>query len=353
MFNKNVTSNNLLNYLLFTAIFIIISVLSLIFIFQIFSDKETFLKLSIFSSEVLSRLAVLVILYFLLDSLRLFYILKALNIYLDFRYIVKLAFINIFVSNITPFATGGGFAQIYFLNKKGVSIGDATAISTMRTVIPIIFFSVSTPLILLFDKSILKIFPGNSTLFYMVVFILVYIMILYIIYELIKNPRAIKIMFYRMMYFGEDKKIVKPHKTYKRIKKIFREIDKFSVNTTRFFHGNRKNVFLSIIFTILFLLSLFSFSVILITGLNPNASPLSIIALQVVITFAMYFAPTPGATGIAEGGFTFMFAGFVSKSDIVSLTFAWRFFTIYLGMIIGMIIFYLEIVKKGKAEKDL
>jgi uncharacterized membrane protein YbhN (UPF0104 family) len=65
----------------------------------------------------------------------------------------------------------------------------------------------------------------------------------------------------------------------------------------------------------------------------------------------MYFAPTPGATGVAEGGFALIFANFVKKRDIVSLTFAWRFFTIYLGMIVGMIAFYLEIFKvKSKKQ---
>ncbi|WP_319633349.1 lysylphosphatidylglycerol synthase domain-containing protein [Sinanaerobacter chloroacetimidivorans] len=59
-----------------------------------------------------------------------------------------------------------------------------------------------------------------------------------------------------------------------------------------------------------------------------------------MITAVMYFAPTPGASGVAEAAFTFLFSGYVNHSDIVSLTFTWRLFTIYIGVIIGMIIFY-------------
>ncbi|MTI81117.1 MAG: flippase-like domain-containing protein [Firmicutes bacterium] len=347
IFKNNMINRKLLNQLLFTVIFIITSVLSLIFIHHIFGDRAVFLNLRIFSPEVLSKVIILLILYFLLDTLRLFYILKALNVNVDFKYIIKLAFINIFISNITPFASGGGFAQIYFLNKKGVAIGDATAASTIRTVIPIILFAVSTPIILAFDQSILKIFSNNNTLVYIGILIVIYILAMYIIWKLIKNPRTIKIILYKIMYFLEDKEIIKPYKTKRWIKKTFREIHRFSINTTRFFDGDKKYVSLSIVFTILFLLSLFSFSVILIRGLSPEASPLSIILSQIVITFGMYFAPTPGATGVAEGGFTLMFADFVKKRDIVSLIFAWRFFTIYLGMIIGMIIFYFEMFKNN------
>jgi uncharacterized protein (TIRG00374 family) len=183
------------------------------------------------------------------------------------------------------------------------------------------------------------------------IFMLIYIFIVYQIYKLIKKPRNIKKLVYKSIYFLESKKAIKTQKTKKLIKKIFMEIDRFSINITRFFYGNKRDITLSIIFTVLFLLSLFTFSVILIKELNPKASLADIITSQIVITSIMYFAPTPGATGVAEGGFTLIFANFVKKRDIVSLTFAWRFFTIYLGMIVGMIAFYLEIFKvKSKKQ---
>ena len=102
---------------------------------------------------------------------------------------------------------------------------------------------------------------------------------------------------------------------------------------------------------ILYLFTLFMIPVILIRGLNSSISIIQIISIQTVLTFVTYFAPTPGATGVAEGGFTLMFSNFVEKNDIVSLTFLWRFFTMYLGMLVGLIIFYLEIVKNKRPRK--
>ena len=93
------------------------------------------------------------------------------------------------------------------------------------------------------------------------------------------------------------------------------------------------------------------FPVILIKGINSSISTTQIISIQILLTFVTYFAPTPGATGVAEGGFTLMFSNFVEKNDILSLTFSWRFFTMYLGMIIGLTIFYFEIFKNKFAVK--
>ena len=104
---------------------------------------------------------------------------------------------------------------------------------------------------------------------------------------------------------------------------------------------------------ILYLFILFMFPVILFRGLNYSISTTQIISIQILLTFVTYFAPTPGATGVAEGGFTLMFSNFVGKNDIVFLTFSWRFFTMYLGMLIGLIIFYVEIAKNKIAAKGI
>jgi len=345
--NKIFNSKKILTYAAFTVIFIATSVLSLMFIYHIFTGKTSFLTLKMFSSGLLFKLGVLLIIYYLLDSLRLFYILKTLDVHISFRYIIKLAFVNIFISNITPFATGGGFAQIYFLNRKGVSLGDATAATTIRTAIAIIFFFIATPIIILLDKSMISVFSGNFSLFYAFILLFVYLGMAYAIYRLIKDSSIIKRAIYKLLLFLQHKKILSKKSYSVMLKKTFKEYDGFIINIRRFLSKDKKYVFLSIAFTILFLLSLFMFSVVLIKGFNYNISIFSIIAIQIIITFITYFAPTPGATGIAEGGFALMFSAYVKRSDILVLTFGWRFFTIYIGMLIGMIIFYLEIMKRS------
>ncbi|MEJ2655805.1 MAG: hypothetical protein P8012_01225, partial [Desulfobacterales bacterium] len=72
----------------------------------------------------------------------------------------------------------------------------------------------------------------------------------------------------------------------------------------------------------------------------------------VVVTFFMYFAPTPGATGVAEGGYGLLFIQLVQKQDITFLTLSWRFLTIYIGVVIGMIVIYREFYNYKKTVRQ-
>ena len=348
---NDTSKKTLIKYIIFTLIFISISVLSFIGIYELISDRSLFLSLKVFSQKALIRVLFLMGIYYLLDALRLYYVLKALNVKINFLFIFKIVFINIFVSNITPFATGGGFAQIYFLNKKGVSIGDASAASLIRTVIPIIFFIVTVPLILIFDMNYSSIIPNRFPNVLALFFIGVYLVIIYLGFQMIKNPVVIERLIHKFLSFLKKKHVLKEEKYQHYKQKIDSEIDKLSSNIKNYLKGEKRYVILSLFFTVLFLISLFYFSVILIKDLNGDVSTVKILLSQLIVTFMMYFAPTPGATGVAEGGFTLMFSRYVSSKSIVSLIFAWRLFSIYVAMVIGMLLFYYHFLKNRKSKQ--
>jgi uncharacterized protein (TIRG00374 family) len=348
-----ITKTKILTYFIFTLIFIATSYLSVLFIQKHFGDKTVFFSFKFLSPVILLKLVILLIFYFLLDALRFLYILKTLQIYVTLGYLIKLTFINIFISNITPFATGGGFSQIYFLNKKDVSIGDAFAATTIKTVLPLIFFFITTPIILISNKTIFKIIPSSNNLIYILVLVLIYILAAYGIYKILVNTNIIKNNLSKLLALLQNKNVISKKKVEKFRNNVFLEIDIFALSIKRYSKGNKKNILLSVIYMILYLFTLFMFPVILIKALNSNVSISKIILIQSVLTFVTYFAPTPGATGVAEGGFTLMFSSFVERNDIVSLTFLWRFFTMYLGMLIGLIIFYSEIAKIKLRRKTI
>jgi len=341
-----------IKYLIFLAVFIVMSYLSLIAVYHIASDKSSFLSLGIFSKGLFVQIAILLPVYFMADTLRFYYTLKAIDVNVPLKYIISLAFINIFVSNITPAATGGGFAQIYLLNKAGISIGAATAGSSIRTALPLIFFMVLTPIILIFDHNIDRLFPNRNILVYMSVMLVFAALGIIFLYKLIKKPESIVRFIGKLTSFFHRKE-TRRDRTSKKLDKLAVEISGFSEHLQMYLHGDKRYVFLSIGFTLLFLFTLFLFPVLLIRDLNPSASAAEIFLSQIVITAVMYFAPTPGASGVAEAAFTFLFSSYVKHSDIVSLTFTWRLFTIYIGVVIGMIIFYAKLFRKqDKLEID-
>ncbi|MBW2121943.1 MAG: flippase-like domain-containing protein [Deltaproteobacteria bacterium] len=342
----------LLSYVLLALAFASISTLSLVFIYHHVAGRSYFLKLDIFPRSTIIRVIVLLFFYHLFDALRFSYILKTLNARVPFRYLIKLVFINIFISNITPFATGGGFAQIYFLNKAGVSVGAATAATTIRTILAMIFLFTITPVVILTEKNLAAILPARSLFSYLSLLPMIYLFALYMI--TLQN-KMIKRFLYGFLGRLRNANLISPETSQRVAFRIFREINAFSRSIKIFLSGERSYAFAAVLSTLLFLLALFMFSVVLISGLHYEISPFSVISFQVVIAFIMYFAPTPGATGVAEGGYALLFSHFVKKSDIVSLTFAWRFITVYIGMIVGGLIFYMEIRKgyqKRKTDRE-
>ncbi|WP_291634079.1 lysylphosphatidylglycerol synthase transmembrane domain-containing protein [Clostridium sp.] len=349
--NYLITKTKILTYSILTLIFIVTSYLSILFIQKHFGDNTIFFSFKSLSPITLLELTILLIFYFYLDALRFLYVFKTLQIHITLGYLIKLTFINIFLSNITPFATGGGFSQIYFLNKKDISIGDATAATTIKTVLPLIFFFITTPIILINNKAIFKIAPSSSNSIYILALALIYILAAYGIYKILTNTNIIKKNLSKVLSLLQNKNIISNNRTDKFKTNIFLEIDIFALNINRFLKGNKKYILLSIIYMLLYLFALFMVPAILIRGVNSNISVSKIILIQIVLTFVTYFAPTPGATGVAEGGFTLMFSSFVEKNEIVSLTFLWRFFTMYLGMLIGLVIFYAEIAKTKLKRK--
>lgn len=333
-------------YILLLLLFVLISYLSLVAVYHIASDKSSFLTLGIFSKGLYVKITVLLFIYFIADTLRFYYTLKAINVSVPLKYMISLAFINIFVSNITPSATGGGFAQIYLLNKKGVSIGAATAGSSIRTALPIIFFGICTPIILIFDQNIGRIFPNRNMGIYIAAMLVFDLLAILIISRLIRHPEKIVHTIVGIRRHFENKNRREDSKLFVFLDKLIKETRLFSEHFMMYIHGEKKYVLLSIFYTIVFLLSLFLFPYFLIQDLNSKVSLAEIIQSQVVITSVMYFAPTPGAAGIAEAAFVTLFSIYVSQGFIVSLTFAWRLFTIYIGVAIGLVVFYIQIMKK-------
>jgi hypothetical protein len=79
-------------------------------------------------------------------------------------------------------------------------------------------------------------------------------------------------------------------------------------------------------------------------GYHPDY--LTTTGLLTVSTCIMYFAPSPGGAGFAEGVFGLFFASMVDPSDLVGIMIMWRFLTIYLGMLIGIPVTLHELVPR-------
>lgn len=329
-------------YLLMAVIFFVVSLLTIYLLHRYFLESRILLDSRLISPRVIASLILLLALYYLTDGTRLYLVVRAMNHHVPFRFIMKLVFVNIFFSNATPMATGGGFVQIYFLSRNGFSVGEATAATSIRTMIaslgmltlaPLFFFLKPNLLDPLGTGNVYLYFSGIAGIYLIVVFIVIF------------RVRVVKVLFYLSMRFFLRRGILSRRRFRTVFLRLSAELSCFSDGFRHFIKGPPFYVLGAFLSTSLFLMTLFSFSVVLIKGLQYDVPIVTIIAIQVVVTFFMYFTPTPGAVGFAESGYMLLFSQLISKHDITLLTISWRFLTIYIGVLIGILIAWRELFK--------
>jgi hypothetical protein len=340
-------SRKAVSYLCLTILFFGLSFATLYFVHQYFSSGYLHIPGSLLSVKVISRLVFLLVLYFLADGLRLYSVIRAMGHHIAFSYIMKLVFVNLFVSNVTPLATGGGVVQVYFMQRKGMPIGEATAATSIRTILAALILFVLAPIIIWIEPNQFRTLVNRSLLYGITGVSLAYWAIFGVI---LFRIQLIRRFVFQVVYLLNATKLISKPKARSWALKAFRELDLFAGGFKRYFKGDLWWASLSVFFTGVFLLLLFSFSVVLIRALGYQVPLMTILAFQVVVTFFMYFAPTPGAAGVAEGGYGLLFAQLVQTKDVVFLTLAWRFFTIYIGVVIGIVVTFIEIFRQNKAD---
>ena len=330
---------------IFTLLFMVMTAAGLYAVYDQFAGRTVSFDARLLAPGTLMAAATLLLVYFTADGLRLYFTLRALGHRIPLPVITRLVFINLFFSNVTPMATGGGFAQIWYLQKHGVPLGRATAATTIRTVLAVIFIFSLTPLFLL----TLDAFKGESLAGdlgpVLAVLILLYLgfflVVLFRTHWLIGPLSSFLRLLRRLHLLGEQR-----HRRWQF--KARREMLRFSVSFGDYLKGPKLFIGLSLLFTTLFLLSLFSFPALLMWALDYHVDYLVSLGLLVVTTFIMYFSPTPGASGISEGVFGSFFSDTLTANHLILVTVAWRFITIYLGMLIGLALLQKELFANHK-----
>jgi len=336
-------------YFALAVLFFALSFTTLYFVHHYFSAGYLRIPSSLLSANVISILTALMVSYFLLDGLRLYSVIRAMGFRIPFFYIIKLVFVNIFVSNVTPLATGGGVVQVYFMHRKGIPVGEATAATSIRTVLAAMILFALTPVIIWTEPNQFRMFFHRNLLYGITGVSCAYLGVFWII---LCRIQIIKRWIFRGLYLLKAMHVVSQPRLRNWFLKVSRELDLFSDGFKSYFRNSPGWAVLSVFFTVLFLLLLFSFSIVLIRALGYQVPVLTVLDFQVVVTFFMYFAPTPGATGVAEGGYGLLFAQLVQIQDIALLTLAWRFLTIYVGVAIGIVVMYREVFQRNKANLD-
>jgi hypothetical protein len=320
--------------------FLVLSVAVPLIIFRELDLEQVLAVRRIASVPSATFCVLLLLVYFASDGLRLHHTLRTLGHALPGRKMAKLVFINILFSNLTPMATGGGLAQVWYLRRHGVHYGTAAAATTMRTVLAMLLifipapfaFAIIDPVSERFSADWLPALLGGTAVVYLSSFGLILARPMWIVGVVASLLRALNAV-----------RIVSTERSRRWLSGLRRETIRFSRGMRAYLTGPRTHILLSVIYTVIFLLALFSFPALILFGLGYDVDFWTTIGMMTIATFVAYLAPTPGAAGVAEGSFALLFSTRLDAPDLVLAVVIWRFLTIYLGMIVGITVILHEL----------
>ena len=119
---------------------------------------------------------------------------------------------------------------------------------------------------------------------------------------------------------------------------VILEIDNYILNFKLAFNTGKLWVFLAVILSVLHLLALFSVLPVLMSAVGLPFRYMQTIAVQAVFMFILYFVPTPGASGVAEGGGALLYSILMPANMAGIMSIICRFFTDYLSIFMGVVV---------------
>ncbi|TQS70827.1 flippase-like domain-containing protein [Rhodobacteraceae bacterium] len=317
------------------ALFLGLTVAGLWAVAKLFGGTLPHLDPRLLQPRALGLIVLFLVVYFLADGLRLHLVLRALKAPVRFAQILPLVFINILFSNITPLATGGGFAQVWYLQRRDVPVGLSAAATTIRTILAMLVIFVAAPAFQLLAPARQVAGISGTVIESIVVFIVLYLVGFVV---LLLRPAWMLGMIEGLLRLLSRLHVLGAARREAISDALNRAAQEFAQGFRQFLAAPLMLSGAALLSTVMYLLTLFAMPALLMSLLGIETNWFSVIGTLCVVTFLMYFAPTPGGAGFSELAFAGLMSGQMAPDQMVLVIFAWRFLTIYLGMGIGAIV---------------
>ncbi len=249
-----------------------------------------------------------------------------------------------YYDNVTPAAIGGQPFQVYYMRKHSkLPAGDATSVPIVAMIVgqigflilAIIFFLVGNPM---HDNPVLMV-PAWLGLLFFAFWPLMMIAVNFF-------PKATAKFINLFVRILAKVKIVKNRdEAVKRVETETAEYVKSVKRTLKTRGLFIQTIVLATLYQ--FFIATIPFFVLLAFG--GNVGFLECLSTTLAVTSAVYFIPTPGNTGAAEGTFYIVFSA-LSAGYVFWAMLVWRFFTYYIYIIFGGLSFLSINVEKRKLK---
>ena len=318
------------------SIFIIIVIISICGVLFFSIDSSTFLMLKNADPKYILYAAILVIAGWSLDALKFWILSHAAGEKLSIRSTFEVVWINYFGCAITPMQSGGGPFQIYLLYRNGISIGKSVAITLVRTLQVLFLLGIIIPFSVIFAPDLLQNYKYIKVYLCYVIFFISGCA--FLISASVFKPVWIKKIGYTILNGLNKIKLLKNEHLPKALNWVNREVDVYNTNIKLFTSTGKWWFILSIFIAAMHLIVYMSIMPCLIKASGFSVNYIQCILAEAFFIFMLYFVPTPGASGAAEGGAVAILTLFVPWNIAGVMAITWRLISEYSGVFIGMII---------------
>ena len=292
-------------------------------------DINTLGNLTVFQPWSIALAVFFVAVGLLLDGSRLMHLVHISNENITLLQAVQVVFGNYFLALLTPGATGGAVAQLMFLRHAGVPTGKATVLVFVRTVVSIFFLVLCLPFIFMHDVNIL---PGISNGKLMVISMTAFMVIILLVGAINFN-----IFDHLAVHIARKLSPVR--------RRTFITMYRDTQHAVRLLASSPRGMLRVFVESGLSLMAIYAVVPCLLLGLGVHADWYAVMGRMIFLNMLLYFMPTPGGSGIAEGGFVLLFSTTVPAGTVGIVAVCWRLIAEYLPFLVG---FYYTITVFGR-----
>lgn len=283
-------------------------------------DINTLANLTMFRPWSLFLAAAFIGAGLFLDGSRLMHLVHISHEDITLGEAVQVVFGNYFLALLTPGATGGAVAQLMFLRHAGVPTGKATVVVFVRTVLSILFLILCMPFIFMNDDHILPGVPNEHLKIISFAAFLIIVLLILAISSNLLNHLAVRIA--RKLSISRRRSFIK---IYRDTQSAVRLLAKAPLAMSLVFLESG-----------LSLICIYAVVPCLLLGLGVyGADWYAVMGRMIFLNMLLYFTPTPGGSGVAEGGFVLLFADTVPQGTVGVIAVCWRLIAEYIPFLIG------------------
>ena len=281
---------------------------------------------------------ILMIIYYMLDGINLY----TFGQLYKKDYSFKQAFVNsisgILFNGLTPFSSGGQFAQVYIFNKQGIPPTNSASILLMAFIVYQSVLVIFTAIVMIFRYTTYsKIYSNFFSLA-----ILGFLINFFVIAGLFLGAKSKRLQDFVCNSVIKVLSKIRIVKDYEETTiKISRSLENFRTELS-ILQKNKIILFKSSMLNLGKLLILYSIPFFVAKALNLSVNYGQIFDFIGICSFVYMitaFVPIPGASGGSEGVYYMLFSPILGSVGTPTSMLIWRFMTYYLGLILGAVVF--------------